>query len=43
VLAVAALKAAEVAADAVKAAEADEEEPEPKPNPVDHVWVELAS
>ena len=32
-LAVAALKAAEVAADAVKAAEADEEEPEPKPKP----------
>jgi hypothetical protein len=30
-LAVAALKAADAAADAVKAAEADEEEPEPKP------------
>ncbi len=32
-LAVAALKAAEAAADAVKAAEADEDEPEPKPKP----------
>jgi hypothetical protein len=30
-LAIAALKAAEAASDAVKAAEADEEEPEPKP------------
>jgi hypothetical protein len=31
--AVAALRAAEAAADAVKAAEADEDEPEPKPKP----------
>ena len=40
--AVVALKAAEAAADVVKAAEADEDESEPKPNPVDHVWVEAS-